>query len=320
MVAHARCKEKSCRSARTAVMTPQTRRPVSAPLVVGPSPTRRPEQAVDSTSALTISVPRDSEFEPDVELETTLVDPGVLEKLAPGSALLVVAHGPATGARFLLDSDITSAGRHPNSDIFLDDITVSRRHADFMKMDDGYHVRDVGSLNGTYVNRSRIDNVVLRNGDEVQIGKYRMMFFASTTKHVERISGEWRMSSASPMRAYMSIGEVLAQLRPEFSDITISKIRFLETEGLVEPQRTPSGYRKFTHADVERLRYVLSAQRDQYLPLKVIREHLAAMDRGLEPPQVPGSCTTSTGECRECRRVPGGGVIWSRPEGVAALP
>ena len=97
------------------------------------------------------------------------------------------------------------------------------------------------------------------------------------------------MSSASPMRAYMSIGEVLVQLRPEFSDITISKIRFLETEGLVEPQRTPSGYRKFTHADVDRLRYVLSAQRDQYLPLKVIREHLAAMDRGLEPPQVAGT-------------------------------
>lgn len=97
------------------------------------------------------------------------------------------------------------------------------------------------------------------------------------------------MSSASPMRAYLSIGEVLAQLRPEFSDITISKIRFLETEGLVEPQRTPSGYRKFTHADVERLRYVLSAQRDQYLPLKVIRDHLAAMDRGLEPPKVAGT-------------------------------
>ena len=141
-----------------------------------------PEQAVDSTSALTISVPREPDVEPDVELETTLVDPGVLEKLAPGSALLVVAHGPATGARFLLDSEVTSAGRHPNSDIFLDDITVSRRHADFIQSQDKYHVRDVGSLNGTYVNRSRIDDVVLHNGDEVQIGKYRMMFFASTTK------------------------------------------------------------------------------------------------------------------------------------------
>lgn len=93
--------------------------------------------------------------------------------------------------------------------------------------------------------------------------------------------------TALPARSLMSIGEVLAALRPDFPDVTISKIRFLESEGLVEPARTPSGYRKFSHADVERLRYVLAAQRDHYLPLKVIREHLDAMDRGLEPP-VPG--------------------------------
>jgi DNA-binding transcriptional MerR regulator len=86
----------------------------------------------------------------------------------------------------------------------------------------------------------------------------------------------------------MSIGEVLAKLRPDFPDVTISKIRFLEAEGLVEPQRTPSGYRKFSHEDVERLRYVLAAQRDQYLPLRVIKEHLEAIDRGLEPPGARG--------------------------------
>jgi DNA-binding transcriptional MerR regulator len=86
----------------------------------------------------------------------------------------------------------------------------------------------------------------------------------------------------------MSIGEVLAKLRPDFPDVTISKIRFLEAEGLVEPQRTPSGYRKFSHEDVERLRYVLAAQRDQYLPLRVIKEHLEAIDRGLEPPRGAG--------------------------------
>jgi len=86
----------------------------------------------------------------------------------------------------------------------------------------------------------------------------------------------------------MSIGEVLAHLHAEFPDITISKIRYLEGEGLVEPERTPAGYRKFTHADVERLRYVLAVQRDHYLPLRVIREHLDAMDRGLEPPALPG--------------------------------
>jgi len=91
-----------------------------------------------------------------------------------------------------------------------------------------------------------------------------------------------------PARAFMSIGEVLGQLRPDFPDITISKIRFLEAEGLVEPERTSSGYRKFSREDVGRLRYVLSAQRDHYLPLRVIKEHLDAIDRGLEPPALSG--------------------------------
>jgi DNA-binding transcriptional MerR regulator len=85
----------------------------------------------------------------------------------------------------------------------------------------------------------------------------------------------------------MSIGEILGKLRPDFPDVTISKIRFLESEGLVEPERTPAGYRKFTHEDLQRLRYVLAAQRDHYLPLRVIKEHLEAIDRGLEPPALP---------------------------------
>ena len=87
----------------------------------------------------------------------------------------------------------------------------------------------------------------------------------------------------------MSIGEVLSLLRPDFPEISISKIRFLESEGLIEPERTPSGYRKFSHRDVERLRYVLVSQREHYLPLKVIKEHLDAMDRGLEPPAINGT-------------------------------
>jgi len=94
---------------------------------------------------------------------------------------------------------------------------------------------------------------------------------------------------AVPARAYLSIGEVLGKLRGDFPDITISKIRFLESEGLIEPQRTPSGYRKFTGVDLERLRYVLHAQRDQYLPLRVIKENLDALDRGLEPSVLPGT-------------------------------
>ncbi len=93
---------------------------------------------------------------------------------------------------------------------------------------------------------------------------------------------------AVPARAYLSIGEVLNKLRTDFPDITISKIRFLESEGLIEPQRTPSGYRKFTSTDLERLRYVLLAQRDQYLPLRVIKDNLDAMDRGLIPANTAG--------------------------------
>jgi DNA-binding transcriptional MerR regulator len=91
-----------------------------------------------------------------------------------------------------------------------------------------------------------------------------------------------------PSRAFMSIGEVLATLRADFPDVTISKIRFLESEGLIEPERTASGYRKFSRDDVARLRYVLSAQRDNYLPLRVIKAHLEAIDRGLEPPATAG--------------------------------
>ncbi len=89
-------------------------------------------------------------------------------------------------------------------------------------------------------------------------------------------------------RRRLGIGQVLAELRPDFPEVSISKIRFLETEGLVEPERTPSGYRKFSSYDIERLRYILAAQRDRYLPLKVIREHLDAMDRGLEPADSAG--------------------------------
>jgi len=99
-----------------------------------------------------------------------------VEGLPVGSALLVVKRGPNAGSRFLLDQPTTSAGRHPDSDIFLDDVTVSRRHAEF-RLDAGeFQVVDVGSLNGTYVNREPVDSSTLANGDEVQIGKFRLVF------------------------------------------------------------------------------------------------------------------------------------------------
>lgn len=109
----------------------------------------------------------------------TRADQATVEALRPGTALLVVLRGPNTGARFLLDDDEVSSGRHPESDIFLDDVTVSRKHAVFNRAEGRFVVRDVGSLNGTYVNRERIDDAVLSTGDEVQIGKYRLVFYAS---------------------------------------------------------------------------------------------------------------------------------------------
>jgi pSer/pThr/pTyr-binding forkhead associated (FHA) protein len=99
-----------------------------------------------------------------------------VEGLPVGSALLVVKRGPNAGSRFLLDQPTTSAGRHPDSDIFLDDVTVSRRHAEFRLENAEFQVVDVGSLNGTYVNREPVDSAVLANGDEVQIGKFRLVF------------------------------------------------------------------------------------------------------------------------------------------------
>ena len=102
--------------------------------------------------------------------------------LPPTSALLIMQRGPSAGARFLLDADRTMAGRSPSADIFLDDVTVSRKHVEFVREQDGFVVRDVGSLNGTYVNRTRIEQAVLRAGDEVQIGKFRMTFHPSPVR------------------------------------------------------------------------------------------------------------------------------------------
>ncbi|AZQ76562.1 MAG: FHA domain-containing protein [Flaviflexus sp.] len=109
-------------------------------------------------------------------------DFAAVQALPPFSALLLVQRGPNQGARFLLDSESTMAGRHPKSDIFLDDVTVSRQHCEFLRHEGTFYVRDHGSLNGTYVNRERIDEVGLVTGDEVQIGKYRMTFHASPNR------------------------------------------------------------------------------------------------------------------------------------------
>jgi hypothetical protein len=100
-----------------------------------------------------------------------------------GSAMLVVKRGPNAGSRFRLDQPVTSAGRHRNCDIFLDDVSVSRRHAEFRRENGEYLVVDTGSLNGTYVNRKPAESVALANGDEIQMGKFRLVFLTKPETH-----------------------------------------------------------------------------------------------------------------------------------------
>lgn len=101
------------------------------------------------------------------------------QDLDPGQALLVVKHGPNAGSTFLIeaDEDAVTVGRQPESVIFLDDVTVSRKHAEIRRRDDGFHVHDRGSLNGTYVNGERVEETKLASGDEVQIGKFKFVFY-----------------------------------------------------------------------------------------------------------------------------------------------
>jgi pSer/pThr/pTyr-binding forkhead associated (FHA) protein len=122
----------------------------------------------DDNATLTLSAVEAADSEDELE--------HYLDGLAPGVGLLVVRHGPETGSSYRLELPSTAIGRHPDSDVFLDDITVSRRHVVIDRTDDGYTMRDVGSLNGTYVNRERVDEARLKYGDEVQIGRYRLSF------------------------------------------------------------------------------------------------------------------------------------------------
>lgn len=125
--------------------------------------------ADETSTTMTVTVPVDNPSEAvDVELD----------ELPPGVGMLVVTRGPNSGSRFALDEPLVTAGRHPDSMIFLDDITVSRRHAEVRQVEGGYKVADVGSLNGTYLNRQRVEEADLRDGDELQIGTFKLLFLA----------------------------------------------------------------------------------------------------------------------------------------------
>jgi len=141
------------------------------------------EQAPDdATATITFGAPPKSEADERTSLNAA--DAAAVDALPSGSALLVVQRGPGAGSRYLLDTDLSTVGRHPESDIFLDDITVSRRHVEFRREGESFRVHDVGSLNGTYLNGDRVDDAELQNGDEVRIGKFRLIFFASDAKGI----------------------------------------------------------------------------------------------------------------------------------------
>ncbi len=148
-----------------------------APATPPSDPTGSTPPVADTGATITFGVPV-TQHDSGEQHALLADDAAAVDALPQGSALLVVQRGPGAGNRFLLDQDVVTAGRHPESEIFLDDITVSRRHVEFRRTTDGFTVSDVGSLNGTYVNRDRIDESTLQNGDEVQIGKFRLVYFA----------------------------------------------------------------------------------------------------------------------------------------------
>ena len=188
-----------------------------------------------------------------------------LDEATAGSGVLVVRAGSNAGQRISLELPLTRLGRHPDSDVFLDDITVSRRHAEIERLaDGGYEVRDVG-LAERHLRERRAG----REGPPPQRRR------APDRQVPAGVPGRARRHGVSD-NAYLSIGEVLQLLQDEFPDVTISKIRFLESQGLIDPERTPSGYRKFYDPDIERLRFILREQKDSFLPLKVIKDRLDA--------------------------------------------
>lgn len=135
------------------------------------------ESASETTNISLPSATKSSE--PSVIYTLSEDEKKAVSALPAGSALLIAHSGPNKGARFLLDTDESIAGRHPNADIFLDDVTVSRRHAKFTRNGEGFTLSDIGSLNGTYINGDRIDQIALSTGVQVQIGKFRLNFYQS---------------------------------------------------------------------------------------------------------------------------------------------
>ena len=203
--------------------------------------------------------------------------------LSEGTGVLVVKRGPDAGARFVLTGEVTRVGRHPDSEIFLDDVTVSRRHAEFRREAAALprggrriserHLRQPGADRDRHLEGRR-------RGPDRQV-QARFSLDGRRLRSQWGSAPIWQLATCSPCSAKNS------------PDITISKIRFLESRGLLVPERTPSGYRKFYEPDVERLRWILRQQREHFLPLKVIKGRL---DHGMSDADAPAPHLFEMGE------------------------
>ena len=229
----------------------------------------RPEGA-DEPTTMTYKVDETGEYTP-VDIEEEVED--------AGAALVIRSGGGRAGESFQITGDRMSIGRTPDAGVFLDDVTVSRNHALLVRRQDGIYIDDLGSLNGSYVNRRRIESHRLggrRRDPDRQIqalvpGGLTWRLWQAT-KQAE--AQEPPRRDSRPRKA-LTIGAVAKILSQEFDDISISKIRYLEDQKLLAPRRTPGGYRLYSQADVERLQAILRMQRDEFLPLRVIRQELA---------------------------------------------
>ena len=145
-----------------------------------------------------------------IQLDDDVAEEAALpqSELERGQALLVVQRGPNAGSKFLIDKDVTAAGRHPESDIFLDDVTVSRRHAEVRRHEGSFSVRDLGSLNGTYVNRERVDETELASGDELQIGKFKVVFTLPGFTSVIREAVDLPANFTATVNAELKVGGI----------------------------------------------------------------------------------------------------------------
>ena len=198
------------------------------------------------------------------------------------------------GESFPLDGDRMTIGRRPDCDIFLDDVTVSRDHALLVRRGDEIHIDDLGSLNGTYVNRQRIESAQARRRRRAADRQVQADVPGADDRRGTGDRDRGRRQASRPRKS-MTIGAVCKALEQEFPDISISKIRYLEDQKLLSPRRTPGGYRLYSQSDVARLRTILRLQRDEFLPLRVIRQELAAgrsaadIARAGRPTRAPGA-------------------------------